>query len=103
MALVSDIINESFLDLAVIAPGETISSGMQTDAFLRLNQLLASLSTEGAMVFNQVEQSWPLSSGVVAYTLGAAGSLATTGGLRAQKITAWRAASGDMTKGDIRN
>ena len=51
------------------------------------------------MVFNQVEQSWPLSSGVVAYTLGAAGSLATTGGLRAQKITAWRAASGDMTKG----
>jgi hypothetical protein len=100
MSLVSDILTEAFLDLAVIAPGETISTAMQTDAFLRLNQLLGSLSTEGATVFNQVEQTFNLVAGSVNYTLGSGGTFSTTGGLRAQKVTAWRAnASGVLSSG----
>lgn len=91
MSLVSDLINEAFLDLTVITVGETISPAMQTDAFMRINQLLASLSAEGAMCFNQVSQGFNLLTGVTAYTLGAGGSFATTAGLRAQKVKAWRA------------
>jgi hypothetical protein len=99
MSLVSDIINEAFLDLGVIAPGESISASMQTDAFLRLNQLLGTLSDEGATVFNQVMQTFSLQPNVYAYTLGAAGTWPTAGNLRAQRVTSWLATYNNMRKG----
>ena len=97
--LVSGLINQALIDLRFIPAGATVGTDIQTECFLRLNQLLASLSDEGAMVFNQVVQSFALSAGVVGYTLGASGTMATTGSLRAQKVTAWRALSGDMNEG----
>src|SRR5215472_8426075 len=104
MSLVSDIINEAFLDLGVITVNETISSAMQADAFMRLNQLLDSLNAEGLLVPNQVTQTFPtgvngLQAGVTAYTLGSGGVLATTGSLRAMKVTAWRAFYGGVLHG----
>lgn len=91
MALVSDIINEAFLDLKVIQPGQTITTAMQSDAFLRANQMLDSWSDEGLVVPNQVAQTFALAAGSIAYTLGASGTFATSGSLRAQRVTAWRA------------
>jgi hypothetical protein len=99
MSLVSDILNQAFVNLRVIPSGGTVGNDMQVAAFARLNQLLANLSTEGAMCFNQVIQSFALLASTSTYTLGAAGTFATTGGLRAQKVTGWRAISGDMAKG----
>ena len=102
MSLVSDIINEAFLDLGVITVNETISSAMQTDAFMRLNQLLDSLNAEGLLVPQQVSQTFPTGSGTglvagtTAYTLGSGGTLPTTGSLRAMKVTAWRAFYGGV-------
>ena len=97
--LVSDLITQAFLDIDAIMVGESITTAEQADAFARLNQLVSSLSTEGAMVFNQVMQSFPLQNGITAYQLGSGGTFPTNGGLRAQKVTAWRAVLGDMVKG----
>src|ERR1022692_2657217 len=97
--LVSDIINGAFEDLGVISVNETITTAMQSDAFLYLNPLLDQVSAEGLGVPSQVMQSFPLFSGVVAYTFGPSGTWATTGGLQQLKVTAWRAASSDMLRG----
>ena len=89
--LVSDVINLAYLELSVISPQETISTAMQTDAFARLLSLLGSLNAEGLTIPQQVSQAWQLTAATSAYTLGSGGTLATTGTLRAQKVTAWRA------------
>lgn len=99
MATAQDIIVQAFFDLGAIAAGETPSTSELADGLVRLNQMLLSLSTEGATSFNQVVQQFPLTAGVGAYALGSGGTLATTGGLRAQKITAWRAFSGQYNAG----
>jgi hypothetical protein len=102
MSLVSDIINEAFLDLGTITVNEAISTAMQNDAFMRLNQLLDSLNAEGLLVPNQVTQTFATGSGTglvagqTAYTLGSGGTLPTTGSLRAMKVTAWRAYYGGV-------
>jgi hypothetical protein len=96
----NDLIDQAFVDLGTIQVGESISAGMRTDAQTRFNQLLSSLSTEGLTVFNQVMQSFTLTAATVAYTLGSGGSFATTGSLRAVKVTAWRASyAGVLTGG----
>jgi hypothetical protein len=89
--LVSDIITGAFLDVGVITVNETITSAMQSDSFTRLNLLLDSLSAEGLVVPNQVMQPFALVANTDIYTLGSGGTFATTGGLRAMKVTAWRA------------
>lgn len=99
MSLVSDIITGSFVDLAVIQPGETVTTAMQTDAFNHLNQGIGSLSAEGGTIPNQVVQTFNLSANVSDYTLGSGGTFATTGSLRAQKVTSWLARYSDMQRG----
>lgn len=91
MATWAEIITQAFVDMAVIQVGETITAGMQSDAFTRLKSLISSLSAEGLIAFNQVEQAFQLVSGTTAYTLGSGGTFSTTGNLRAQRVTAWRA------------
>lgn len=96
----NDLIDLSFIDLAVIQPGASITTSMRTDAQSRLNALVSSLNTEQLTVFNQVMQVFNLSAGVSAYTLGSGGTFATTSNLRAQKVTAWRAAyAGVLSRG----
>jgi hypothetical protein len=97
---VSQLIIQALIDLRFVPAGATVGTDIQTECFLRVNQLLASLSAEGAMVFNQVEQTFNLTAGTVAYTLGSGGTFPTTGGLRAQKVTSWRASyNGLLTSG----
>ena len=95
--LVSEIIQQAFEDLAVVQVGEAISTALQTSGFIRLNQMLASLSAEGATVFTQVLQTFALSSATTNYTVGPTGSLVTA--KRAQKITSWKATSGAFVSG----
>lgn len=97
--LVSALITTAFLDLGIMPVGFSVSTDAQTDAFARLNQLLLNWSDEGAMVFNQVRQTFSLVAATSAYTLGSGGTFVTTSSLRAQKVTDWRATSGDMQKG----
>ncbi len=97
--LVSDLIDEAFIDLGMTQPGVSVSSATQLNAFRMLNQMLLNWSAEGLTVFGKVLQTFALSAGTSAYTLGSGGSFATTGSLRAQKVIAWLATSGDMREG----
>lgn len=75
--LVSDIINEAFLDLAAIDPGVGITTAEQTDAFLRLNQMIGVWSTEQFSVFGATHTGLTVTAGTAAYTVGTGGSLVT--------------------------
>lgn len=96
MSTPRSIINQSFQDLKVLAPGGSVSPTVEADAFVYLNQLMSSLSIESPMAFNQVRQTFSLVYATVAYTLGSGGSFATTGGKRAVKVTSWRANYGGV-------
>jgi len=92
MALVSDIITEAFLDLGLIAPGQTITSEEQADAFLRLNQMLKSWSNEHVSIFTEAHTVYALVAGTSAYTMGVGGTFTTA--LRPVKICGASAVSG---------
>ena len=48
MPTVSELIHSSFRLIGAIAAGETLEPGEEADAFVSLNQMLASWNTEGA-------------------------------------------------------
>ncbi len=77
MPLVSDLINEAFLALNAIAAGESITTAEQSDAFLRLQQMMASWSREQLTVPQDVHGTFTLTAGLNSYTLGTGGTLAT--------------------------
>ncbi len=95
--LVSDLINQSFVDLGVIQPGETISATMQTAAFAMLNQLLSAWSTEQTMAYQLVTQGFSLTPGTSLYSLGVGGNLSTA--QRVVRVTGWRSTSGNFVNG----
>lgn len=97
--LVSELIQLSYEDLAVVQPGETISTSLQTAGYTTLNGLLGSLSAEKYSAFKHVFQSFFLVPGTSAYTLGNGGTLSTTGNLRAQRVESWSANSGNFRSG----
>jgi len=92
----NDVINLTFENLAVIQPGELITTTLQTAAQTRLNMFLASLSAEQQIAYQQVTQTFNLVPGVGSYTLGPSGTFATLGGLRSMKATSWRATFANM-------
>jgi hypothetical protein len=93
--LVSDLITEAFLDLAAIDPGVGITTTEQTDAFVRLNQLLSSWSTEQFSVYNLAHTPFVLAAGTSSYTVGPGGTLATAA--RPVRITSAAATSGSFS------
>lgn len=98
MSTWNELIDQAFLDIAVIQPGESIATAMRTNAQALLNQLLSSLSTEGATAYNQKTYSCTLQSGVSGYTVGSAGTL-TGINERVQRLTSWSCVSGDLADG----
>jgi hypothetical protein len=92
MATVSDIIFEAFLDLGLVAAGQAVTTEEQTDAFLRLNQMLRSWSNEHVSIFTESHTPYPLVAGTSAYTLGVGGSFVTAA--RPVKIFGCSATSG---------
>lgn len=95
--LVSDLIQLSYEDLAVVQPGEAISTTLQTVGFTTLNGFMGSLSAEKYSAFKQVLRTFALQAGVPGYTLGAGGTFDTT--VRAQRAEAWSAFSGNFRTG----
>ncbi len=88
MATAADIIDQAFIDLGVIQPGEAITAAMLANAFAVINQLLSSWSAEDLMAFNWYQQVLTLTAGTSAYTFGAAGSLVSTA--RPVRIINWK-------------
>lgn len=92
MAIWNDLIDQAFVGLGVIQPGDSIAgTSYLAPAQSLLNQLISTLSTEQLTAFQQVRQNFSLVAGQPAYTLGSGGSFATTGALRAMGVTDWRA------------
>jgi hypothetical protein len=92
--LVSDIINEAILDLAGIAPGESLTTAELNDAFARLNAMIASWSTEGLTVPYFSHTAFTITQGVSVYTLGTGGSLVTTA--RPMRVSGASSVSGNF-------
>jgi hypothetical protein len=97
--LVSDIINLAFLDIGGYAAGEVITTAEQADAFLRLNMLMSSLSTEQLTLHTVVHQAFTPVAGTAAYTLGTAGSLVTAA--QPVRVTGWSSLSGNFRNGGV--
>lgn len=95
----SDLINHALIDLAVIAPGATPSTIMRDHAFILLQEMWASWGNERLMNYLPVHQNFSLVAGTTVYSLGAAGTFATTGSLRAVMVTGWKAYFGNFTMG----
>src|SRR5882724_11656092 len=98
MATVADLIQQAFLDLAVVQPGESISSTMQTSALTYLLQMQASWIAEDLMNYNAVELGYSLVANVDAYTLGVGGTFDTFA-QNIHRVTSWNARSGNFKSG----
>ncbi len=93
--IVSDIIQQSFVDLGVVQPGELISSAMQSAALLIALQMQASWVAEDLMNFNAVELGYTLVANVDSYTLGIGGTFDTFA-QNITRVTSWNARSGNF-------
>lgn len=96
---VADLITESFIDLAVIQPGETITTDMLANAFRMLNQLIASLSVERTIGYLAQHTNYTLVAGTAVYTLGVGGTLNTA--IHPVRATSWSSASGQFSSGGL--
>jgi hypothetical protein len=75
----SDIINEAIADIGALAAGQTISPSAQTDAFLRLGQLIDSFSADPLLALFEVQHnSFALTAGTPSYFLGPSAGFLTT-------------------------
>lgn len=92
--LVSDLINQAFLDMGAIAAGETITGAEQADAFLRLNQMVKTWSIEHLTAPNMSHTAFTPVAGTIAYTLGTGGSFTTAA--RPLRVTGATSLSGNF-------
>jgi hypothetical protein len=97
MALVSDLITESFLDLGAIAAGETITTAEQTDAFNRLNLIVDQWSREELVAYTAQHGYFSIVAGTANYSLGPAGTWVT--GSAPNRITGGRVVYGSFSGG----
>jgi hypothetical protein len=67
--IVSDLIHSSMRLIGAIAAGETLETNELNDAFISLNQMLSSWSTEGASLVGRKRTLIPLNSSVNSYLL----------------------------------
>jgi hypothetical protein len=69
MPSVSDLIHSSFRLIGAIAAGETLETNELNDAFISLNQMIASWNTEGLSLAGRGRMFLPLTIGVNQYAL----------------------------------
>ncbi len=94
---VSELIQLSFIDLAVIQPGETVSADLLANGFTMLNAMIGNASAERGMDYLVVHQNFTIVAGTAVYTLGTGGSLVTAA--RPVRVTSWNSASGQFSTG----
>lgn len=93
MSTALGIIKSAMRKAGVLVKSETPSSDEANDGLEMLNDLLASLSNEGMMVYARTLDSFSLSGGVSDYTIGTGGVFNTT---RPTHIAAGYVRSGDI-------
>lgn len=96
---VSTIILQSYCEVNVIQDTtETISTPLQSDAFLKLDQWYSSQSARRNMAYLVVHGGpYTVVAGTASYTVGTAGTFTTSA--RPVAITGWRATSGAFVAG----
>lgn len=94
MTACSDIINQAFESVGVIRPGETITGALQASAFLAMQQWWEAVTIDRVFSNAVYHQTFALSAGVSAYTVGTGGTLASTANPTA--ITAATSVSGNF-------
>ncbi len=74
----TDIIKRAMRIIGVIGQNETPSSSEAADALMALNDMLDSWSIDRTYIYSIQQESFPLVSGTVSYTIGAGGDFNTT-------------------------
>jgi hypothetical protein len=95
--LVSDIINEAFNALGVTQPGETVSTTIQTAAFLTFQQLMQNLTMRQELSFLPIHQTFSVTAGTNQYILGV-GQTFNTSSLPL-RVTGWISKTGNFYNG----
>lgn len=67
---VRELIRKSMLLGGLIASGESMTDDEANDAFISLNDMIESWSTEGLLIFNSVREAFDLVSGTQGYLMG---------------------------------
>ncbi len=102
MTTVADLIQQAFLDLAVVQPGESISATMQTSAFAYFLQMYSGWNAEALMAWEIVNIPFTPTPGLNVYTLGVGGGINTGAFTRPVRVMNWRANCGFFqTSGQI--
>jgi hypothetical protein len=78
MATARDFIKTSLRNISVLGVGSSLDDIEAADALEMLNDMIASWSAEGNMVYDTTVETFSLVSGTEAYTIGSAGDFATT-------------------------
>ena len=78
MSTVRDLIYDALKKIHVVGIGQTLTAEQEQSAFRSLNDLLASWSVEGGLVFTQTQETFPLVNGQQVYTIGVGQDFDTT-------------------------
>lgn len=78
MTTARDLIKGALRKINAIGKGAPLDNDEAQDALSVLNQMLASWSAEGGMVFNETSETFNLTSGDGVYTIGVGGDFNTT-------------------------
>lgn len=73
MTIARDIIKKSLLKISAYGKGQSIPSEDYADALSALNSMISSWGVEGQLMFNEENQSFPLTQAVGEYTIGSGG------------------------------
>lgn len=84
MTTASSIINDGLQAIGNISPGETVKAEDANSAFLSLNRMLDSWSTDKLFVFQMFQESFPLTANIANYSIGPGGDFNT---IRPTQIT----------------
>lgn len=78
MSTVRDLIYDALKKIHVVGIGQNLTSEQEQSALRSLNDLLASWSVEGGLVYTQTKETFNLTNNQQSYTIGSGGDFNTT-------------------------
>ena len=76
MATVLELVIDALVTVQALAVGETPGPEMTTDALVKFNEILESLSIQNLAVYTNLQTTFPLVAGIGSYTIGPTGAVA---------------------------
>lgn len=73
-----DLVSASLRKIGAIASGESVEAASSSDALDELNRMLATWSTEGLLVYSKVRETFTLTGGTGAYSMGTGATFNTS-------------------------